>query len=180
MLVLAGANRRDHREWRYVIDDKWLTEVEAKRVGLKSEQLELRRREVGDGLLTAYEVMALDLNGTELVVLATCETGLGVSQGTQSTGMKQPTGESVAGLRQAFSIAGARSVVMSIWSVPLDQTVKQMETFLNAWLSRGTGRYSAFRESQLSALATARQHAGNGHPFWWAGFLYIGDPDDRR
>jgi CHAT domain-containing protein len=85
----------------------------------------------------------------------------------------------VAGLRQAFSIAGARSVVSSLWEVPLDQTVEQFGSFFNAWLSRGRPRYAAFREAQLAALRTARANNLGGHPFWWAGFVYFGDPGDR-
>jgi CHAT domain-containing protein len=55
-----------------------------------------------------------------------------------------------------------------------------MQIFLGAWLTRGVARYPAFRESQLKALARARQRTGTGHPFWWAGFVYAGDPGDRR
>ena len=64
----------------------------------------------GDGLLTAYEVCGLDLQGTELVVLTACEPGLGVVQSAEGNlGLRQPTGEVVSGMRQAFLIAGARS-----------------------------------------------------------------------
>ena len=135
----------------------------------------------GDGLLTAYEVWGLDLEGTELVALTACETGLGVVQaGGKSTGLRQPTGEVVAGLRQAFMVAGVRSTVMSMWPVPLGETVRLFEGFFRKWPGGGESRYASFRDAQLDALRYARQRRGSGHPFWWAGFVFLGDPGDRE
>ena len=185
MLILAGANHRKQGLARYAVGNELMSESEVQGRGMTTEQLALARRELGDGLMTAYEVMGMDLAGTQLVVLTACESGLGVPQGQGAAGLgqgaaglAQAQGESVAGLRQAFTIAGAQSLVMSLWLVPLNETATQMKSFLDGWLSHRLPPYQAFHASQLAALEIARR-TGTGHPFWWAGFIYAGDPGDR-
>lgn len=179
MLILAGANNRDEVIYGYRYGNKLLTEAQALKIGMDQDLLEKSRFEMGDGLLTAYEIIGLDLRNTELVMLTACESGLGVVQtdeGGEPAGIRQSPGEVLAGLRQALQVAGARSVIMSMWEVPLEPTVHQMQAFLDFWLGKKKPRYLAFHKAQLAALQRARTTKGSGHPFWWAGFVYIGDP----
>src|SRR5579872_7235348 len=173
MLMLAGVN-----SWRvdqsafYHVGKELLTEVEARRRGLPGEQMEKNRIQIDDGILTAYEVTGMNLQGTELVNLTACETGLG-----------EVTPDGIAGLRQGFLLAGARSLTMSLWEIPARESVQQMSDFYERWLggSKRTNpkpKYQAFREAQLAALRRARIKYGKGHPFYWAGMVFSGDPGD--
>ena len=114
-----------------------------------------------DGVLTAEDVAALDLAATELVVLSACETGLG----------EVLRGEGVFGLRRAFVLAGAATLVMSLWKVSDDETAELMTDFYRH-LSRGSSRGDALREAQLSMKA----RPALSHPRYWAAFICQGDP----
>jgi CHAT domain-containing protein len=72
-----------------------------------------------DGILTAEEVAGLDLDGTWLVTLSACETGVGQVQ----------SGEGVFGLRRAFMMAGAQNLLMTLWPVSDETTPKIMADF---------------------------------------------------
>lgn len=115
-----------------------------------------------DGYLTAYEVSSLDLKGTELVVLSACESGLG----------EVKEGEGVYGLRRAFQMAGARTVVSALWPVSDSVTAETMSQLHN----RGNQTLSdRLRELQLNAIAELRARGESDHPFTWAAFIAIGD-----
>jgi CHAT domain-containing protein/tetratricopeptide (TPR) repeat protein len=115
--------------------------------------------EAEDGLLTAEDVTGLDLLATELVVLSACQTGLG----------RVHVGEGVFGLRRAFVLAGAKTLVMSLWKVPDDQTHELMEDFYRHLLA-GQGRAEALRQAQLAMKAKYPD------PFYWGAFICQGDP----
>src|SRR5262249_57345774 len=104
---------------------------------------------LSDGLLTALEAEDLDLWGTELVVLSACETGLGEVQ----------VGEGVLGLRRGFQLAGARTVVSSLWKVPDAETERLMTSFLGRWL-KGQPPADALRAAQLGMIRTLREAPG--------------------
>jgi hypothetical protein len=84
--------------------------------------------EAGNGILTALDVMSLSLAGTELVVLSACETGLGEVR----------VGEGVFGLRRAFLVAGARTLVVSLWRVP-DKETRDLMCGMYEQLQKGAG-----------------------------------------
>jgi CHAT domain-containing protein len=113
-----------------------------------------------DGILTALEASGLDLWGTRLVVLSACETGVG----------KASNGEGVYGLRRALVIAGAESLVMSLWQVD-DLATRDLMTRFYRKLEHGEGRSAALRAAQLETLAKPAQR----HPFYWAAFQPTGD-----
>ena len=94
--------------------------------------------EAEDGLLTAEDVSGLNLLSTDLVVLSACETGLGSVR----------TGEGVFGLRRAFMLAGAKTLVMSLWKVPDLATAVLMDQFYEQLLTHKLSRDEALRAAQ--------------------------------
>ncbi|MFL5343715.1 MAG: CHAT domain-containing tetratricopeptide repeat protein [Hyalangium sp.] len=115
------------------------------------------RPQLDSALVTALELAGLDLWGTQLVVLSACDTGRG----------EVKLGQGVYGLRRALVVAGAETVVMSLWKVNDKTTRELMEAYYRNLLA-GQGRAAALRE----AMRTLRQT--QPHPHYWAPFIALG------
>ena len=111
-----------------------------------------------DGFLRLSEVMGLKLN-CDIAALTACQTGLG----------RQISGEGTMGMGRAFQYAGAKSVLMSLWSVSETASVNLVESFF---------KHVKEGKSKLEALNLAREEirkAGYDHPFYWASFILVGE-----
>ncbi|MEP6920741.1 MAG: CHAT domain-containing protein, partial [bacterium] len=130
------------------------------RSGLALAGANLRDESNDDGIMTALEASGLDLWGTKLVVLSACDTGVGEVR----------NGEGVYGLRRAFVLAGAETLVMSLWSAS-DYSTRTLMTNFYRNLKQGMGRGAALRQVQLDML----KRDPKLHPFYWANFIESGE-----
>jgi len=112
---------------------------------------------IGDarGFATALKLSSLDLEGTELVVLSACESGLGVVQ----------EAEGVIGLPKAFIQAGAKNVVISLWKVSNNKSALLMKYFYDN-IAKGKDYTTALRDAKLKMLSL--------HPYFWGAFIIYG------
>ncbi len=117
-----------------------------------------------DGVLTAEEVASMNLDGLEWAVLSACDTGVG----------EVMTGEGVFGLRRAFEVAGARTVIMSLWSVKDEAALDWMDRLYSARFLEGLSTAEAARSASLRLLRDRREAGESPHPFYWAAFVAAG------
>jgi CHAT domain-containing protein len=118
-----------------------------------------------DGVLTAEEIAGLDLSGVEWAVLSACDTGVGEIR----------AGEGVFGLRRAMQLAGARTLVMSLWPVDDEATRDWMQRLYRARLVQGLDTAAAVRDAGGSVVRARREAGQSTHPFYWAAFVAAGD-----
>jgi len=112
-----------------------------------------------NGVLTAYEAMNLNLEGTSLLVMSACETGLG----------EVKAGEGVYGLQRAFQVAGARTLLMSLWKVDDAATQLLMTSFYTNWTKTGN-KLQAFKQAQKQLMANPKYK----DPYFWGAFVMLG------
>ena len=135
-----------------------------------------------DGILTAEEIGAMNLDGADLVMLSACETGLGTAAG----------GEGLLGLQRAFQSAGTRTVVASLWKVDDRATQVLMVNFYRNLWDKKLGMLDALRQAQLTMLHQYRpkegklrgivhgqspqaESTGPLSPYYWAAFILSGN-----
>lgn len=113
-----------------------------------------------DGFLRLQDIFNLNLPA-ELVVLSACQTGLG----------KDTKGEGLVGMTRGFMYAGARRVVVSLWSVNDASTSELMTRFYQPILKEGKNPIIALREAQLEMWKSGKWQS----PYYWAAFTVQGD-----
>jgi CHAT domain-containing protein len=111
----------------------------------------------GAGIVTALKLSGLKLKGTELVVLSACETGVVDVNST----------DSVSGLNKAFIQAGAKDVVLSLWSVS-DQATKALMEYFYTQMQQVSSYAVALKRAKLKMIKRGM------HPFFWAPFIVNG------
>ena len=115
-----------------------------------------------DGRLTSLEVTGMDLRRTELVVLSACSTGVG----------EVVKREGVVGLRRAFSIAGARNLMMSLWNISDEASPSQVLEFYKHWQNLPPAL--ALRQAQLESINALQDDIGFAPVSLWAPFIMQG------
>ncbi|PIV41829.1 MAG: hypothetical protein COS28_04480 [Nitrospirae bacterium CG02_land_8_20_14_3_00_44_33] len=113
-----------------------------------------------EGMMSAEKILGLNLKGTDLVVLSACETGVGDVK----------NGEGVFGLKRAFILSGAKTLVMSLWSVPSAETTELMTDFYTL-LADGKPKAEALRQAKLNMMMKKQ------NPFYWGAFVMTGKPE---
>ena len=104
----------------------------------------------------------MNLSGTNLVILSACETGLGTVK----------SGEGVYGLRRAFQMAGARTVISALWPIDDKATAEFMGQLFSA---QNEDLPHVLQRIALSRISVLRAQGRPDNPFFWAGFVATGD-----
>lgn len=123
-------------------------------IGLSGEQLP---DDVDDGVITAQELSAMNLGNVDMVVMSACQSGLG-----------ETTGEGVFGLQRGFKLAGANSLLMSLWKVD-DEATKILMTEFYKNLIKGHSKIASLRKAQQYLRSIPHYNL----PEYWAGFILL-------
>lgn len=115
---------------------------------------------LADGVLTIREIIDLNIH-LKLLVLSACETGMNSSLG----------GDEMAGFAQGFILAGARSMLVSLWKVDDQSTGALMAFFYNKWINRNANN----AEALSYAMAEIRNRENWKNIYFWGAFTLVGD-----
>ena len=118
----------------------------------------------GASILTAQQIASLDLNGVDWAVLSACNTGNGELR----------DGEGVLGLQRAFRVAGAHSVIMTLWPVDDNVTRQFMHELYDQRLKLHASAADSVWNSSRKLLLERRAAGQSTHPWYWAGFVGSG------
>ena len=125
-----------------------------------------------DGILTADEIMGMDLSSTDLLVLSACQTALGDTER-----------DDIYGIQRSFKIAGVNTIIMSLWEVDDEATSLMMQSFYKYYVA-GKNKHDAFKAAQLEVRSFYEERAktqSNSIPkskrydsaFYWAPFIML-------
>lgn len=118
-----------------------------------------------DGILTAEEVVGINLEGVDWAVLSACNTGVGEIK----------VGEGIFGLRRAFQVVGANTVITSLWPVEDESGRKWMETLYNEQFLASKDTAESVRSASIRILQCRRSKHQSTSPLYWGGFVAVGD-----
>ncbi len=107
------------------------------------------------------EIYEINMPGTEVILLSACKTASGQLR----------RGEGIISLARAFAYAGVPTIVPTLWSVNETPT-KDIFVALSAEIGKGAPKDQALRIAKRHYL---QQPGNDGHPYWWAGIIAIGD-----
>jgi CHAT domain-containing protein len=116
------------------------------------------------GVLSAGELGTLDLSQVDWIALSACDSGLG------------PIGrnEGVFGMRRALRLAGARTVVMSLWQVDDAATADLMQSLYRERFVAHADVPDAMANAMRSVITARRAKGESDHPYYWAAFISEG------
>lgn len=117
-----------------------------------------------DGYLSLSEIMALKLDA-DLVILSACNTG---------SADGRPRAEWMSGLARGFIAAGTRQMLVTLWSIPSDPTVRLTTGMTSAYTADPALGWPRALQKSVLAMMDKPATAADAHPASWASFTVLG------